>query len=92
MKKIYLFLALAIAVAINASADVYLVCDGVSPKDPIVIKSAEGNFNVGEVTVTSDNAWFKLSNAKGDWDTFNAGCLVPDGKSFEVDKKVKLKY
>ena len=92
MKKIYLFLALAIAVAINANADVYLVCDGVSPKDPIVIKSAEGNFNVGEVTVTSDNAWFKLSNAKGDWDTFNDGCLVPDGESFEVDKKVKLKY
>lgn len=93
MKKIYLFLALAIAVAINANAQLYFVCDGIDTYNPVEIPKTDNNIYVGEVTTTVDNAWFKISDKKGSWDDFNAGCLTTVyGKEFGLDKKVEIKY
>ena len=93
MKKIYLFLALAIAVAINANAQLYFVCDGIDTNNPVEIPKTGDNIYVGEVTTTANGAWFKISDKKGSWDDFDKGCLTTEyGETFELDKKVKIKY
>ena len=98
MKKIFLFLAFAIALAINAKADFYVVCAGrTEPSDPFVIPWTYSNFYVGEFTTASDNSFLKISDTKGtsigDWGTFNNGCIMTEpNQDFTIDKKVKFRF
>ena len=98
MKKFYLFLAFAIALAISAKADFYVACAGrTEPSDPFVIPWTDSNFYVGEFTTASDNSFLKISDTKGtsigDWATFNNGCIMTEAEqNFTIDKKVKFRF
>ena len=98
MKKFYLFLAFAIALAISAKADFYVACAGrTEPSDPFVIPWTDSNFYVGEFTTASDNSFLKISDTKGtsigDWATFNNGCIMTEAnQDFTIDKKVKFRF
>ena len=98
MKKFYLFLAFAIALAISAKADFYVACAGRNePSDPFVIPWTYSNFYVGEFTTASDNSFLKISDTKGteigDWITFNKGCIMTEAnQDFTIDKKVKFRF
>lgn len=76
MKKLYT-LALAAAAALSVNAQVYFVgeFDGVAmwtPETPLeATLNADGNW---EITLEKTGG-FKMSTAKGDWDTFNAGAF-----------------
>ena len=75
MKKLYAFAAAALA-AFSMNAQVYLCgnwdndlgWDPANPKE--LTKNDDGNW---EITLHMQS--FKISTAKGDWDTFNAGAL-----------------
>lgn len=77
MKKLYT-LALAAFAALSASAQVYFVgnfnnVDMWTPETPLeATLNGEGNW---EITL-ENTAGFKMSTAKGDWDTFNAAAFT----------------
>lgn len=81
MKKIYTILAAA-ALAFSANAQLYMVGSGAgldwTPETPMEVALENGNY-----TVTIENlVKFKMSTAKGDWDTYNAA-----GLAFEITEE-----
>lgn len=74
MKKLYTLAAVA-ALAFSANAQLYICGNGEglgwAPEAPMEVQAVDGKY-----TVTINNlVQFKMSTAKGDWDTFNAAAL-----------------
>lgn len=86
MKKLYT-LALAAAAALSVNAQVYFVgeFDGVqmwTPETPVeATLNGDGNW---EITLKNTGA-FKMSTAKGDWDTFNGKAFSANGGNITED-------
>lgn len=76
MKKFFSFIAAAVLATTAASAQLYIVGagDGIdwNPENPLVVNTqADGSY---EVTINNLET-FKMSLAKGSWDTFNSSCI-----------------
>lgn len=78
MKKLYTLIATA-AVCLSANAQLYFVGNGDSlawaPEAPLEVIAKDGLYTV---EITNLKQW-KMSTAKGDWDTFNAAALQAAG-------------
>ena len=78
MKKIYLFLAFAIALAINAKADYYIVGS---------FENNNWKFNVAQYTLTLLE---KLGNAETDHASAYPRYQLEDGMYAEIDTEMKV--
>lgn len=90
MKKTLLMLAAGLA-TLTASAQLYVTGGSVDgapaawdSQNPLAVQLENGNY-----TFTAQGE-FKISSAKGDWNTFNAGAKCLDG-SWSADKTANLK-